>query len=373
MGNKYTGLFNSIIAPHLHALVDSVSNYTRVKVLVHEWNQEILSIWPEHIIETTEDSSDVIARLSYWIGGLREKFSAGLTKKEVIKKLNEVFYVSLRFYFEYGAKKDVERLIEKFCKDGDKWMKKKNLAKKLHSFKHKIKQKISIKSESSKLQEELDEIVHYRLVEKTRPQKQAIHPFEEFDEDTREQQVEEQRPQKQDTHPFEEFDEDTREQQVEEQRPQKSRSYSVIIVSVIALLLLGGLVIFWLYQTQENDVVVTINDQLDNTNIEEAIPPKISFTNYLNNQEEYPDGTIITLKGFLKYGLPTGATTGAFVYSVVDDFGNELVLAGLTYDYENLIPKGKTSERFEVSGTIKRKFGGLRLEVSQIRKSLTIL
>jgi hypothetical protein len=129
----YFELFTNIVAPHLHKLVELVSSSRRMKVLVHEWVLEIEYNWPEYAI-VSDDDSDFIARLSFWIGGLREKFKSNPSKKDVIELLNKTFDASTFCYFEFGARDDIERQIEFYCTQVDDFFNERILSPKLKRF-----------------------------------------------------------------------------------------------------------------------------------------------------------------------------------------------------------------------------------------------
>jgi hypothetical protein len=118
--NKYSNFFTDIVANHLHKLVDLVQGSSSKKVLVHQWVLGIEYNWRAYA-GTSENESEFIGRLSFWIGGLRDKFNANPSKKEVIHLLYKIFDASTFCYFEYNARTDIKNQIENFCNEVDNW------------------------------------------------------------------------------------------------------------------------------------------------------------------------------------------------------------------------------------------------------------
>lgn len=132
--SDYVNLFKDIIAPHLHKLVELVkgSNYRRV--LIHEWVLGIEYNWVGYAHKEDDDTSEFVPRLSFWIGGLRDKFNSNPSKKQVIDLLHQTFDASTYCYFDYGARSDIERQINNYCTQVDDWFGEKILTPKLDRF-----------------------------------------------------------------------------------------------------------------------------------------------------------------------------------------------------------------------------------------------
>ena len=129
----YSDFFTYIVAKHLHKLVDLVEDSHSQKVIVHKWVWGIEKNWAEYA-RTSDDDSEFIPRISFWIGGLRDTFNSNPSKSQVIDLLNRTFDASTFCYFEYGARDDVEKQIEKYCKEVDDWFNEEILTPKLKKF-----------------------------------------------------------------------------------------------------------------------------------------------------------------------------------------------------------------------------------------------
>ena len=135
----YSEFFTHVVANHLHKLVDLVEFSRRKKILVHEWILGIEYNWPEYI-HVSDDNSEFIPRLSFWIGGLRDRFNSDPKKSEVVEMLDKTFDASTFCFFEYGARDDVLKQIEKYSKEVDEFFGEDILTHKFKKFK--LSQKI---------------------------------------------------------------------------------------------------------------------------------------------------------------------------------------------------------------------------------------
>jgi hypothetical protein len=99
------------------------------------------------------------------------------------------------------------------------------------------------------------------------------------------------------------------------------------------------------------------------------VPQVMSFDEYLVNYEGYADQGV-SINGFLLNRLEQGGGTGAigvYAYYLVDDYGNEIHLTGLTTSEKAVFVRNNVTEGlYEVTGTIKTKYGGFDLEVTSI-------
>lgn len=132
--SDYSDFFTKVVTKHLHRLVDLVKNSHSQKVLVHEWVLGIEYNWSAYVTTSEDDGSEFIPRLSFWIGGLRDQFNSNINKNKVIELLYKTFDASTFCYFEYGARDDVEKQIEKYCKEVDDWFNEEILLPKLKKF-----------------------------------------------------------------------------------------------------------------------------------------------------------------------------------------------------------------------------------------------
>ena len=137
----YPNLFTDVVGKHLHKLVEIIGDTPSQKVLVHEWVLGIESTWRDftkilrvYPPKDSDNDSEFIARLSFWIGGLRDKFNLNPSKNQVIELLYKTFDASTFCYFEYGARDDVEAQIENYCKQIDEWFGENILSSKLYKF-----------------------------------------------------------------------------------------------------------------------------------------------------------------------------------------------------------------------------------------------
>lgn len=159
---NYRELFDNVIAPHFHQLVRTATPHPARRIMVHEWVLGIESNW-KGFAEATKDGPDYVARLSFWMGGLRDKFYSRLTQEEAEKLLLETFDASTFCYFEYGADDDIKVVIEEYCKKVDKFLGKKLLHTPYQRFKlsHKA---IPIIESTTRVVEQYDSNVHVKGV-----------------------------------------------------------------------------------------------------------------------------------------------------------------------------------------------------------------
>ena len=95
---------------------------------------------------------------------------------------------------------------------------------------------------------------------------------------------------------------------------------------------------------------------------------QISFEKY---GSDYNDQEIKVI-GFLKYEYVKLSNTGIYdnVYSMVDDFDNQIILTKLSNRQKLLFRRGiVTSALFEVTGTFKVSDSGKELKVSDINEA----
>jgi hypothetical protein len=130
----YSEFFTHVVANHLHKLVSLVGSSHSQKVLVHQWVLGIEYNWRAYASTSSDDDSEFIPRLSFWIGGLRDQFNSNPSKSKVIELLNKTFNASTFCYFDYGARSDIEEQIEKYCKEVDDWFGEEILNPKLRRF-----------------------------------------------------------------------------------------------------------------------------------------------------------------------------------------------------------------------------------------------
>ena len=100
------------------------------------------------------------------------------------------------------------------------------------------------------------------------------------------------------------------------------------------------------------------------------VPVNLSFEEYLDNSIDYGDEEV-TVIGFLKNDLRMasgGGVMGIHIYSVVDDYGNEINLTELSVkDKTMFVQRDMTLDLYEVRGKIKLKFREFDLEVTDIQ------
>lgn len=154
-------------------------------------------------------------------------------------------------------------------------------------------------------------------------------------------------------------------------KTKKSKLLLTISISILVILLIS---VMWFIMDRNHQVNIKteeIKNISSNTTkiIYEPIPIKLSFSEYINNKERY-DGKIITLTGFLRYGLEGTENVGVYNEYIVDDFNNEIRLQNIPQEYRKLfIIKETSKELYNVTGTFKRKFRDIGLEVSNIIKT----
>lgn len=96
----------------------------------------------------------------------------------------------------------------------------------------------------------------------------------------------------------------------------------------------------------------------------------VSFDEYLDNIANY-DNKRVAVTGFLKNTIVESDLIGImYVNSVIDDFGNEIILSKLTSAQNAMFQKGLTSEiLFNVTGYLRSKQEGVYLEVISIKST----
>jgi hypothetical protein len=121
VSKDYEELCTRIVVPHLHKLVKTIEADRLQKVLVHEWVLGIEKNWAEYSRATSHDST-FVARLTFWIHGLRDKFADCKDDRQAVILLNEVFEASTYGCLEYGGDPGMALQIERFCATVDAWM-----------------------------------------------------------------------------------------------------------------------------------------------------------------------------------------------------------------------------------------------------------
>lgn len=147
----------------------------------------------------------------------------------------------------------------------------------------------------------------------------------------------------------------------------KSKLFLAITTAVLVITLI---LLIW-FVLNRNDQYIKIEEVKNISSnitkiIYESVPINFSFSEYINNKEKY-DGKIITLTGFMRYRLEGTENAGVYNEYIVDDFNNEIKLQNIPQQYRKLfIVKGTSKELYNVTGTFKRKFKNVELEVSTI-------
>lgn len=139
------------------------------------------------------------------------------------------------------------------------------------------------------------------------------------------------------------------------------------LIVLIAIIL--GIAFLYYYNQYVLDEEITLTEVEIEQPLFEEIPINISFTDYLNNINDY-NNKAVTLTGFLSRGIEGSGGSGVYVEYIVDDFDNRITLLNLNEKQIDLFPKiGKLTEIYNVTGKFKRKYQGLDLEVVNIVKA----
>ncbi len=91
---------------------------------------------------------------------------------------------------------------------------------------------------------------------------------------------------------------------------------------------------------------------------------KISFSSYVNHPRDYQDQNLV-LTGYLRSGLPSGETTGATQYFLVDDYGLRVRLRN--YDRYVFLFNIPSNTTYTINGTWQKEYYGYGLFVNTIR------
>jgi hypothetical protein len=151
---------------------------------------------------------------------------------------------------------------------------------------------------------------------------------------------------------------------VEEDKPTKKIKIDRkdIILILITLTILVVLIFSFInFMPQNNNLhtnissvsKIDINKTYINKTITKKIEENISFNSFLNNKQEY-NNKIVSLKGFLRHKLVniSGKDISLWVYFIVDDYDNEIILTKINTQQERLfVLKGTTKEIYNVTGT----------------------
>jgi len=100
------------------------------------------------------------------------------------------------------------------------------------------------------------------------------------------------------------------------------------------------------------------------------VPGNISFDRYMTGYLQYADRQI-TIKGMLLHRLEKGLGRGGILavheYYLVDDFGAEIHLTGLTEAQKQLFPEtGKSDAVYDVTGIVKTKYQTFDFDVTEL-------
>ena len=156
----------------------------------------------------------------------------------------------------------------------------------------------------------------------------------------------------------------------------KSMMLALAILFIVFLIVLVSIIAF--NQPKASDTVTTttlaqqeqITEPALNEKQTEIIELDVSFDEYLDNLANY-DNKKVAVTGFLKNTIVESELIGIkYVNSVIDDFGNEILLSKLTSAQNAMFQKGLISEiLFNVTGYLRSKQDGVYLEVISIKST----
>ncbi|MCD6496316.1 MAG: hypothetical protein J7K54_03535 [Candidatus Aenigmarchaeota archaeon] len=134
-----------------------------------------------------------------------------------------------------------------------------------------------------------------------------------------------------------------------------------VLVVVVAVALIYGLSTpAETHDIQNQPLTKTVNVQ---------VPENISFDRYMTGYQQYADKQI-TIKGMLLHRLVEGLGRGSLAvheYYLVDDFGAEIHLTGLTEAEKMMFPEtGKSDTVYDVRGIVKTKYKTFDFDVTDI-------
>jgi hypothetical protein len=138
---------------------------------------------------------------------------------------------------------------------------------------------------------------------------------------------------------------------------------SVVVVAVIAIIVVS----FSLPPQSPQIDQTLVGPQYQKIMVD--VPAAISFSDYLENYQNYADQEVSIL-GFLLNRLEQAGGTGSlsvYAYYMIDDFDSEIHLTGLdTGEKAKFVRDGITEDLYDVKGIIKTKYAGFDLEVTSI-------
>ena len=130
------------------------------------------------------------------------------------------------------------------------------------------------------------------------------------------------------------------------------------------LIFVSILVLFVYLGTIEETIVVNQNvSKTSSLSVSKNLTDKISFSDYL--EDIYAtEGKEIALQGILRKDLDP---SNAYVFYVVDDYGNQVLLEGTYNEMNSYLPqKGDTQELYSIEGVFGRNYRTLYLNVNKI-------
>lgn len=143
---------------------------------------------------------------------------------------------------------------------------------------------------------------------------------------------------------------------------------AVLIVAVILILALSGK-----KEIQQEEETPQV-EETPEPSLQEILTAKYDLSAYTDNLASYV-GKEATLSGYLKWEEVENENDAIInKYYLIDDYGNKVTLAfaGLNSDFSQFAPlfvKGETTaQAYTVTGTFRKTFDNIRLEVSSIEE-----
>ena len=145
-------------------------------------------------------------------------------------------------------------------------------------------------------------------------------------------------------------------------RPKKSG----ILLTVCVCLVLALSIFYKLATLEIPQEVIEQKNVTEVIGYNETLPDSIDYSPFLGNLSQFI-GKSMDLRGFLQRDFRGINKTGFYEISIADDFGNQLVLSGVSEEDMEFFPElGKTPDIYRVRGVFVRRFNSIEFKPSSI-------
>jgi len=344
--------FSSRIFPHIKAVMDTIP--ARQPKLTHEWFE-----LREFIYRTLRgvQEPDVPARISIRTAGIQREFEHGVTKKRLQHILDEILWAHLAAIAWYPKEAP---LIAEHC----------------FSFFQQNKENLSdeqINTWETELKALSKVVAKYKTTFAAEAREKAERLQRNLERLTGAVSKEEARRESGEA-PSTVVDD---EKPTWEPPPEKPEGPKVSgfnwqgVLGVILLVAVFSALGWYAYTIFNVPKPVAVTSVLIENLSDKAvtIPLQISFAEYLDNKGKY-DGVPVSLAGFLRNRIDGAGNSGVYVYVLVDDLGNEILLKQLSGPQKSVFSKLQTTtDLYNVSGVLSKQYEHLELSVVTIAPS----